>query len=82
MGIEPMTFPLPRECSTPELQRHHYFRKMMRSKFRDDDTVHKLITQDLSLKTFLWAGQDSNLRSVYAADLQSAPFAARDTDPI
>jgi hypothetical protein len=28
-----------------------------------------------------WARQDSNLRSVTAVDLQSTPFAARDTRP-
>jgi hypothetical protein len=28
-----------------------------------------------------WTRQDSNLRSVPAADLQSAPFATRDTRP-
>lgn len=28
-----------------------------------------------------WAEQDSNLRRLPPADLQSAPFAARDTDP-
>lgn len=28
-----------------------------------------------------WAGQDSNLRRLTPRDLQSPPFAARDTDP-
>ena len=29
----------------------------------------------------MWVKQDSNLRSQMTADLQSAPFAARDTHP-
>lgn len=29
----------------------------------------------------MWVRQDSNLRSQMTADLQSAPFAARDTHP-
>ena len=29
----------------------------------------------------MWVRQDSNLRSQKTADLQSAPFAARDTHP-
>ena len=29
----------------------------------------------------LWAGQDSNLRRRLPENLQSSPFAARDTDP-
>jgi hypothetical protein len=56
MGLEPMAFPLPRECSTTELRRR--------------------ITI-----CYRWAEEDSNLRRLPPADLQSAPFAARDTDP-
>ena len=33
------------------------------------------------VKTVEWARQDSNLRRLSPADLQSAPFATRDTDP-
>src|SRR5512142_94187 len=32
-------------------------------------------------KSFWWGRKDSNLRSHEAADLQSAPFATRDTPP-
>lgn len=34
------------------------------------------------IKAIWWGRQDSNLRSHEAADLQSAPFATRDTPPL
>src|SRR3954462_12613983 len=36
---------------------------------------------NLNSVTYWWGRQDSNLRSHEAADLQSAPFATRDTPP-
>jgi hypothetical protein len=36
----------------------------------------------LSHCNYWWGRQDSNLRSHEAADLQSAPFATRDTPPL
>src|SRR5690606_10381128 len=38
-------------------------------------------TTELRGRGVKWARQDSNLRRLPPADLQSAPFAARDTDP-
>ena len=41
----------------------------------------KSSTAELLGRGVQWARQDSNLRRRLPADLQSAPFAARDTDP-
>ena len=69
-------------CSTIELHPHR--RPALRGQKSEipDPTKSFLPTTDHSrLNPDWWGRQDSNLRSHKAADLQSAPFATRDTPP-
>ena len=71
MGIELMTSSLPRMRSTPEL--HRLFGAENEVRTRDPQLGRLMLYQLSYFRKFVWEEEDSNLRSDYAADLQSAP---------
>ena len=78
MGIELMTSSLPRMRSTPEL--HRLLSGAENEVRTRDPQLGRLMLYQLSyFRKNWWAEKDSNLRSDYAADLQSAAIATMRT---